>query len=202
MPPSTRADLTDVAATVTAQGDGVWTVETMNKDTQTITITVGTVTASADIMVEPTLGGFYAANSPVSYIGSALGAIVLVTLLGLILRVLRSGSDDYDDDDYDDDDDDDAPSPAARPPAEGCCTRAKRSRTGSRTAPGRPDRLLRRQTVPELEQGKKRRRSKTQPNPITALTKTARNGMRIKLGRWYRMGGRLAGMDRLKRGSF
>ena len=80
VPPSTRADLTDVAATVTAQGDGVWTVETMNKDTQTITITVGTVTASAEIMVEPTLGGFYAANSPVSYIGSALGAIVLVTL--------------------------------------------------------------------------------------------------------------------------
>ncbi|MEC7111290.1 MAG: DNRLRE domain-containing protein [Candidatus Thermoplasmatota archaeon] len=116
VPPSTRADLTDVAATVTAQGDGVWTVETMNKDTQTITITVGTVTASADIMVEPTLGGFYAANSPVSYIGSALGAIVLVTLLVLILRVLRSGSDDYDDDDYDDDDDDDAPGPSGPAP--------------------------------------------------------------------------------------
>ena len=116
MPPSTRADLTDVAATVTAQGDGVWTVETMNKDTQTITITVGTVTASAEIMVEPTLGGFYAANSPVSYIGSALGAIVLVTLLVLVLRVLRSGSDDYDDDDYDDDDDDDAPGPSGPAP--------------------------------------------------------------------------------------
>tara|TARA_B100000683_G_scaffold59235_1_gene57285 strand:+ start:72042 stop:81215 length:9174 start_codon:yes stop_codon:yes gene_type:complete len=116
VPPSTRADLTDVAATVTAQGDGVWTVETMNKDTQTITITVGTVTASAEIMVEPTLGGFYAANSPVSYIGSALGAIVLVTLLVLVLRVLRSGSDDYDDDDYDDDDDDDAPGPSGPAP--------------------------------------------------------------------------------------
>ncbi|MGB1463104.1 MAG: hypothetical protein ACPG8Q_06180, partial [Candidatus Poseidoniaceae archaeon] len=51
VPPSTRADLSDVAATVTAQGDGVWTVDTMNKDTQTITITVGSVTASADIMV-------------------------------------------------------------------------------------------------------------------------------------------------------
>ncbi|MGB0489655.1 MAG: DNRLRE domain-containing protein, partial [Candidatus Poseidoniaceae archaeon] len=87
VPPSTRADLSDVAATVTAQGDGVWTVDTMNKDTQTITITVGSVTASADIMVEPTLSGFYAANSPVSYIGSALGAIVFVTLLVLVLRV-------------------------------------------------------------------------------------------------------------------
>ena len=105
VPPSTRADLSDVAATVTAQGDGVWTVETMNKDAQTITITVGTVTASADIMVEATLAGFYAANSPVSYIGTALGAIVAVTLLVLILRVLRSGSDEYDDDEYDDDDD-------------------------------------------------------------------------------------------------
>ena len=116
VPPSTRADLSDVAATVTAQGDGVWTVETMNKDTQTITITVGTVTASAEIMVEPTLGGFYAANSPVSYIGSALGAIVAVTLLVLVLRVLRSGNDDYDDDYDDDDDDDDAPGPSGPAP--------------------------------------------------------------------------------------
>ena len=116
VPPSTRADLTDVDATVTAQGDGVWTIETMNKDTQTITITVGTVTASADIMVEPTMAGFYAANSPVSYIGTALGAIVAVTLLVLVLRVLRSGSDDYDDDEYDDDDDDDAPGPTGPAP--------------------------------------------------------------------------------------
>ena len=43
----------------------------------------------------------------------ALGAIVAVTLLVLVLRVLRSGSDDYDDDEYDDDDDD-APGPPAR----------------------------------------------------------------------------------------
>ena len=161
VPPSTRADLTDVDATVTAQGDGVWTVETMNKDTQTITITVGTVTASADIMVEPTMAGFYAANSPVSYIGTALGAIVAVTLLVLVLRVLRSGSDDYDDDEYDDDDDDDAPGPTgpapgptgAAPGPSGPAPGPSGPAPGpSGPAPGHPDRLRERQTVPELEQ--------------------------------------------------
>ncbi|DAC08014.1 MAG TPA: hypothetical protein D7I09_08945 [Candidatus Poseidoniales archaeon] len=123
VPPSTRADISDVAATVTARGDGVWTVDTMNSETQTITITVGTVTASVDVTVEPTVAGFYAANSPVSYIGSALGAIVLVTLLVLVLRVLRSGSDDDYDDEYEDDDDDvsgpSGPAPGPSGPAPG-----------------------------------------------------------------------------------
>jgi len=123
VPPSTRADISDVAATVTARGDGVWTVDTMNSETQTITITVGTVTASVDITVEPTVAGFYAANSPVSYIGSALGAIVLVTLLVLVLRVLRSGSEDDYDDEYEDDDDDmpgpSGPAPGPSGPAPG-----------------------------------------------------------------------------------
>jgi len=117
VPPSTRADISDVGATVTAQGDGVWTVDTMNSETQTITITAGTVSASADITVEPTVAGFYAANSPVSYIGTALGAIVLVTLLVLVLRVLRSGSEDEYDDYDDDDDDDEMPGPSG--PASG-----------------------------------------------------------------------------------
>ena len=116
VPPSTRADITDVDATVIAQGNGVWTVDTMNSESQTITITVGTVTSSAEIMVEPTLAGFYAANSPVSYIGSALGAIVLVTLLVLVLRVLRSGSEDDYDDEYEDDDEDEVPGPSGAAP--------------------------------------------------------------------------------------
>jgi hypothetical protein len=116
VPPSTRADISDVDATVTAQGSGVWTVDTMNSESQTITITVGTVSGSADIMVEPTLAGFYAANSPVSYIGSALGVIVVVTLLVLVLRVLRSGSEDEYDDDDDEYDDDDAPGPTGPAP--------------------------------------------------------------------------------------
>ena len=116
VPPSTRADISDVGATVTAQGDGVWTVDTMNSETQTITITAGTVSASADITVEPTVAGFYAANSPVSYIGTALGAIVLVTLLVLVLRVLRSGSEDEYDDYDDDDDDDEMPGPSGPAP--------------------------------------------------------------------------------------
>ena len=114
VPPSADVDATG-RAEVLQQGAGVWNVITLDDGAQTVTISAGKVTEERTINVEGNIAGFFKAGGPLYYVGAVLIGIVSIVIVGLLVSILRSGDDDYDDDDDDDydDDDDDAPQPSS-----------------------------------------------------------------------------------------
>ena len=108
-PGQTKVETTDAheKVAILAQGNGVWYLDTVSDGEHILTVSHNRVTQSVEYTVESSIAGFYAANAPLSYIGSALGGIVLIVLAFFGITILRgSGGSEYDDyDDYDEDDD-------------------------------------------------------------------------------------------------
>jgi len=96
-----------------------WTAYMLAEGSNTVTVNAGLVTKSAMVDVTGNIGGFYEANAPLSYIGTALFAIIVLSIvIVLVVLIRRAGGgddDEFDDDDeYEDDDEDDYPATPSR----------------------------------------------------------------------------------------
>ncbi|MDA9168089.1 hypothetical protein N9N91_00855, partial [Candidatus Poseidonia alphae] len=118
VPPSIKVDASG-RATVTMISSELWTITTLDDDTQTISVNVGSVRVDSDITVTGTTAGFFEAGGTLYYVGAGLLGLVAIVLLVLLVMFMRSGNEGWDEDDYDDDDDDDAPAPGPSGPAPG-----------------------------------------------------------------------------------
>jgi hypothetical protein len=95
VPSSSRIDATG-RGDVNFNGQGAWTIETLDEGKHTATITVGTITEEVNYTVEGNFAGFLAAGGSLYYVGGGLMILISLAVLALGFRFLRGDKDYYD----------------------------------------------------------------------------------------------------------